>query len=136
MTSRHVRFRVLLPAIVLALTAGPAAADLRIGLQEFDRLRHDGRVLVVDVRDEAAYRKAHVPGAVSIPIDQLDAQAEHLRASGDRVVTYCGGPAGEAGARAAARLRHLGLGDVWVLDGGLQRWVDAGRVVVVDPNDG
>lgn len=58
-----------------------------------DRLRA-GDVLVVDVRPPAEYASGHIPGAVSIPPDQIDRIDEILfRLPADtEVVAYCRGP--------------------------------------------
>lgn len=110
-----------------------ASGDLRIDAQAFERFLRGGNVVVVDVRDEAAYRRAHIPNAVSVPLERLEREVARLRESGASVVTYCGGPKGDKGAAAAALLRRLGVKHVYALDGGLQRWVDEGHVVEVQP---
>ena len=91
---------VLLATVALALVAPPRAVaqednDLskapRISQEEFKKLRAEGRVLVVDVRDPDSYKAGHIPGAISIPLDEV-ASPEHLRdlkAAGKPIVAYC-----------------------------------------------
>lgn len=110
-----------------------ASPGLRVSLEEFDRLLRTGKVIVIDVREEEAYLQAHVPEAVSIPLDQLEASVTRLRAAGLRVVTYCASTTCERSARAAMMLRRLGVPEVQALDGGFPAWVASGRVVVVQP---
>jgi rhodanese-related sulfurtransferase/DNA-binding HxlR family transcriptional regulator len=55
-----------------------------------DRLRR-GDVVVIDVRPEAEYAAGHLPGAISIPPDQLESRLDELPADRD-VVAYCRGP--------------------------------------------
>jgi rhodanese-related sulfurtransferase len=50
-----------------------------------------GSVLVLDVRPEEEYRAGHIPGALSVPVDTLEAALQTL--SRDReIVAYCRGP--------------------------------------------
>lgn len=84
-----------------------------------------GDVVVVDVRPDAEYAAGHVPGALSMPPDQLDELLEQLPGDGD-VVAYCRGPYCvyaddavrrlQAGGRRALRLED-GLPE-WRLAGG------------------
>ena len=54
------------------------------------RLR-DGDVVVLDVRPDAEFAAGHIRGAVSIPMDELDARLGEIP-SGAEVVAYCRGP--------------------------------------------
>ena len=48
-------------------------------------------VLLLDLRPEVEFQAGHLPGAVSIPLDELEQSLEEL--TSDRlVVAYCGGP--------------------------------------------
>jgi len=81
--------------------------------------------LVVDVRGDDEYAAGHVPGALHIPLAELESRLGALPA--DRpIVTYCmmrhrGESRGE---RAADLLRSKGYA-VQVLDGGLPAWQQA-----------
>jgi rhodanese-related sulfurtransferase len=51
---------------------------------------HDaGKVVVVDVRAAEAYEAAHIPGARSVPLDQVESRAEELKKLGLPLVLYC-----------------------------------------------
>jgi rhodanese-related sulfurtransferase len=50
-----------------------------------------GDVLVLDVRPTSEYVAGHIPGAVSIPLDELEARLGELPASSE-IVAYCRGP--------------------------------------------
>jgi len=50
-----------------------------------------GDVVVLDVRPPAEYRAGHIPGAVSMPLDELAARIAELPADRE-VVAYCRGP--------------------------------------------
>jgi hypothetical protein len=45
-------------------------------------------VLVVDVRDQASYERAHIPGAMHVPLASLEANLTQLPKN-KRIVTYC-----------------------------------------------
>jgi rhodanese-related sulfurtransferase len=49
-----------------------------------------GDVLVLDVRPAVEYAAGHIPGAVSIPLDELEARLGELPASTE-IVAYCRG---------------------------------------------
>jgi predicted methyltransferase len=80
------------PESSATVSPGPAAqADplLRVTQEEFATLSATGAVIVVDVRDAAAFAAGHIPGALSIPLDSIEQSAERLRTTGKPVVTYC-----------------------------------------------
>ena len=51
----------------------------------------EGSALVLDVRPEEEYRAGHVPGALSVPVDSLEAALQHLPKDKE-IVAYCRGP--------------------------------------------
>lgn len=80
----------------------------------------DGGAIVVDVRDAAAYKEANIPGAINIPLDQLNARALSDHA-GKKIVVHCGG--GTRAGRAYAKLIEEDDSlDVHVLQGGMRAW--------------
>jgi rhodanese-related sulfurtransferase/DNA-binding transcriptional ArsR family regulator len=62
-----------------------------IGRIELLRRAQAGEVVVLDVRPAAEYAAGHIPGAVSIPIDELPSRLAELPADTE-VVAYCRGP--------------------------------------------
>jgi rhodanese-related sulfurtransferase len=114
----------------------PPDTVVRITLEQVERFLDEGNVVLVDVRADSAYLFAHLPDAVSIPIDRLEAELDRLRAMHVRIVFYCDGQAGVKSGRAATLLRQHGFRDVYCLEGGFAGWVASGRVVVVEPSHG
>jgi rhodanese-related sulfurtransferase len=51
----------------------------------------DGNVVVLDVRPEEEYRAGHIPGALSVPVDTLEAALQALPIDKE-IVAYCRGP--------------------------------------------
>jgi rhodanese-related sulfurtransferase len=78
---------------------------------------------VVDVRTPGEYAAGHVPGAVNVPMDQIEARAGTLAPAGQEVVLICA--VGGRSALAADTLARKGLRAVNVT-GGTDAWVAAG----------
>lgn len=84
-------------ALVACGLAAPRAAaqdmDLdkapRITVAELKQLRAQNRVVVVDVRDAASFKAAHIPGALSIPLDEIQGKVAELKAQKKVIVAYC-----------------------------------------------
>ena len=51
----------------------------------------DGSVVVLDVRPEEEYRAGHIPGALSVPVNALEAALQTLPKDKE-IVAYCRGP--------------------------------------------
>lgn len=60
----------------------------RITIDEFEAMRKNGEVFVVDVRNQASYDAGHIPGARLIPAAEI---ANHLNElpRDKTIVTYC-----------------------------------------------
>lgn len=69
---------------------GPADTE-QIGRDELLRRAQAGEVTVLDVRPGAEYVAGHIPGALSIPVDELAGRLAELPADVP-VVAYCRGP--------------------------------------------
>ena len=114
-------------------TTQPSCDDVRISAADLEFLLGSGDVVVIDVRNQAAYEYAHLRGALSIPLESLQAAAGTFRSSDVRIVVYGDETDGQQGAQAATMLRRLGFANAQALDGGLPRWIADGNVVVMQP---
>ncbi len=129
---RHVRYRLADGGVSEAFGMLRGLAETL--LPEMDRLRRElgaleaserqallsdlrgGRSTLLDVRPAEEFEAGHLPGARSIPLDELPSRLDELPR--DRpVVAYCRGPycplaadAAEILSRAGYRARHLDLG--------------------------
>ena len=63
----------------------------QIDRHELLRRARAGTVVVLDVRPAPEYAAGHIPGAVSIPIDELPARLAELPPDAE-VIAYCRGP--------------------------------------------
>jgi rhodanese-related sulfurtransferase/DNA-binding transcriptional ArsR family regulator len=86
-----------------------------------------GEVTVLDVRPTAEYEAGHIPGARSIPIDELRKKLATLPKSRE-IVAYCRGPYCVYSAEAVKILRARGFKAVR-FDEGVSEWKDRGLAV-------
>lgn len=84
-----------------------------------ERVRDD-LVTVLDVRPQEEYAAGHLPGAINIPLAELEQHLDELDPAHE-IVAYCRGPHCVLAFDAVAKLRERG----WQanrLDGGLPEW--------------
>ena len=98
------------------------------------RLRAGDPLVVVDVRPAEEYRVAHLAGAVSIPLAELERRLRELPRDRE-VVAYCRGPYCAFAPEAVRTLREHGYAARYLTDG-LPEWADAGRGVEAAANNG
>jgi rhodanese-related sulfurtransferase len=95
------------------------------------RLDEEG-VTVLDVRPDDEYRSGHIPGAVSLPVAELERRLAEIP-RGRPVVAYCRGPHCVFALDAVETLRRHGY-DARRMRGGLPDWRLAGHPVAAgDP---
>jgi len=102
-----------------------AFVEKRGSLEAVDRHRllarvHAGEVTVLDVRPVEEYRAAHIAGAVSVPLKELEARLGRLPKDRE-VVAYCRGPYCVLAPEAVKVLRARGYRAV-VLEDGVSEW--------------
>jgi rhodanese-related sulfurtransferase len=81
--------------------------------------------VLLDVRGRAAYAKAHVPGALSLPHREITADGMMAWPHDTLFVVYCAGPHCNGADKAALKLASLGR-PVKVMLGGMTGWADEG----------
>lgn len=86
-----------------------------------------GDAVVLDVRPEAEFRAGHIPGAISVPMEELASHIADLPA-GRQVVAYCRGPYCFLAVDAVRELRQRGF-DARRLEDGMPEWRAAGLPV-------
>ncbi len=62
-----------------------------VGMSELQEMVERNEILLVDVRPTDEYEAGHFPGAVSLPLKELEARVASLQ-RGKEVVAYCRGP--------------------------------------------
>ena len=91
------------------------------------RLEAGEDLVVVDVRPVEEFRAAHLPGAVSIPLDELQQRLRELPQE-RQIVAYCRGPYCAFAPEAVRALRAHGYAARHLKDG-LPEWAAAGNDV-------
>lgn len=89
----------------------------------------DGAVTVLDVRPSEEYKAGHIPGAISIPLKELELRLSKLPRDHE-VVAYCRGPYCVLAIQAVEVLRAKGFHAVR-LEEGIQDWRAMGFSVAV-----
>ena len=98
-----------------------------INRDELRSLIDHGSVTVVDALGGDYYVQQHLPGAVPLVEDDVDAHASALLPDkAAAIVTYCSNPACPNSGRVAERLTRLGYTNVRKYEAGIQDWVEAG----------
>ncbi|HEY6727963.1 MAG TPA: rhodanese-like domain-containing protein [Polyangiaceae bacterium] len=86
--------------------------------------------VLLEALDEAYYRKAHLPGAIALPLGRLDSVVrERLHDKAAPLVVYCASSTCKNSDVAARALLALGFRDVRVYSGGKADWMDGGLPV-------
>lgn len=66
-----------------------ASPKLRIEWAEFKDAYDAGRVAVVDVRGTDDFEAGHIPGALSVPLAEIEGRAAELKDLRKPIVLYC-----------------------------------------------
>lgn len=110
------------------------AARLRFETDPADvaRARAAGRgLLLLDVRDRAAWDQGHVPGAVHLPLAELAERLDELPPPSEDpdLVVHCWGPGCNGSTKAALLLVRAGYPSVREMIGGFEYWAREGLAV-------
>lgn len=81
---------------------------------------------LVEVLREESFKEGHVPGAISIPLDQLGEKAKNLLKKSDKVIVYCASYGCKASTKATEMLMKMGYKKTMDFKGGKKQWVDSG----------
>ena len=97
----------------------------RIGLLEAYKTWSGGSATFLDLRPNSAFARTHIPGAISIPAEELESL--YLKLPDDRtIITYCDYPLEESSAQAALFLITRGFPNTMPLRGGIEGWIQSG----------
>jgi thioredoxin 1/putative thioredoxin len=91
--------------------------------EELAQLLKLKRVSVVDTREAPAFGRAHIPGATSMPLEEIEGRLAELMMLGTPPVLYC--RSGDRTKELSAKLAEQGIGAAY-LEGGLLAWEAAG----------
>jgi rhodanese-related sulfurtransferase len=127
--ARHPYLSLGLAALTVAIIGNEVAGLFRgfgtVAPAALTALVNRENALVVDLRPIADFEKGHVPGAKNVQMSQFDPENRALAAAKSLpVVLVC--KTGQTAGGAAKRLRKAGFEKVFVLDGGIGAWQQAG----------
>ena len=91
-----------------------------------------GEAVLIDVREPEEFADEYIPGAVLVPLSELD-NAPLPQAEGRRRVLSC--LSGKRSAIALERLAQRGITDLLHLEGGLLAWKIAGGETIEADDD-
>lgn len=100
-----------------------------IGREELLERMERGAVVVLDVRPVEEYTAGHIPGALSVPLDHLDATLVNLPKRA-QIVAYCRGPYCVLAPQAVEWLQSRGFKARRLADG-MPEWRLAGLPVAI-----
>jgi len=121
------RLQPAAPVAVAPAARYPAPVDLA-GVRE--ELRSG--TPIVDARVPELYDAGHIPGALSLPLAELDRNLAAFQGKvpkDQRLITYCNGYGCPDSYDLAMRLLKAGYRNVQVFEGGFPAWRDAGLPV-------
>ena len=95
--------------------------------EELLQRAREGLITVLDVRPAEEYLAGHIPGAINVPLNELEGHLNDLPADKE-VVAYCRGPHCILSFEAVDLLRNCGMA-ARRLDGGLPEWREEGLPV-------
>ncbi|MHB8164110.1 MAG: rhodanese-like domain-containing protein [Methanoregula sp.] len=133
MVSRLLHGGLILLVVLMIIGAGcmqPAQSGTKtaagysdVTAQEARSLKHasEGKLVIIDLSSE--YADGHLPMAISIPLDALDAKIPTLDRSRPYLV-YC--HSDESSITGATKLANAGFSPVYRLKGNFAAWVSAG----------
>ncbi len=109
----------------LAPASEATALPAEVSVNEASRLVDAGAFLL-DVRTQAEWDEAHVPGATLIPLDQLSSRLDEIPTD-QQVVVIC--RSGNRSAEGRDILKRAGFEQVTSVAGGINQWRAAGLPV-------
>ncbi len=102
---------------------------LPLGLMQVKELYDRHEATFVDARDDTSFATRHIKGAVSFPVGEFAARLSRFRAQAaptTALVVYCNGYDCHDSRELGTRLLENGYRTVYVFEGGVPEWRDAG----------
>lgn len=101
-------------------------SESAVRVEEFLKLAQSGRVVAVDTRDAPSFARAHIPGAVNLPLAEVEEKIDTIASTGHVPVLY--DRAGTDTKAIAEKLAEQGV-PVAFLEGGFLSWELAGQPI-------
>ena len=81
---------------------------------------------LIEVLPEEEFEKGHIPGAINLPLDNLETIAKSRLKKNDKIVVYCGSYACQASTKAATTLLKMGYKKTLDFKAGKKGWLHTG----------
>lgn len=101
-------------------------SESAVRVEEYLKLALAQRVVAVDTRDAASFARAHIPGAVNLPLAEVEAKIDTIASTGKVPVLY--DRSGSDTKEIAEKLAEQGV-PVAFLEGGFLSWEVAGQAI-------
>ena len=99
---------------------------IEIRRKDLKTLVDQGRAQLIDVLSAAEYSKQHLPHAINIPLENLNAETIRSLGKEAAVIVYSANCQCDRSARAASRLELMGFHEVYRYAPGKTDWIAAG----------
>jgi rhodanese-related sulfurtransferase len=86
------------------------------------RITGGDELVIVDALPPMSYAHSHLPGAINLPPERVDARTTRQLSKDAEIVVYCSGPECESSTETADRLVALGFTNVLHYPGGKNEW--------------
>lgn len=109
--------------VFLLLIGGFAMAetDSSLSPKQASVMLAGNTAVIVDVREDSEWNERHIPGAIHIPLAQLNARISELEShKNSPIITQC--RSGKRSAQAQSALKLAGFSKVFNMEGGIQAW--------------
>lgn len=89
-------------------------------------ITNNEKFTLVEVLSEEDYKGGHLPGAINLPLEQLEKLAPKKLKKSELVVVYCAGYPCHASTKAAELLLNMGYKNTLDFKGSKKLWVTSG----------
>ena len=123
--SRYCRLTFMILLVGCAVAKADIGEIQSISPKEASAMYKGKNAVIVDVREDSEWNEQHIPGAIHIPLAQLNDRLSALKQYKDSpVITQC--KTGRRSAQAFDVLKSAGFSKVYNMDGGIKAWDKAG----------
>ena len=106
------------------------AKIIEITIQEYLELSKQQPLLICDIREISEYNHEHIEDAHSLPLSSLDIQKIKLLIEKELKIPVFHCQAGTRTKNASQKFAELDIEQVYILQGGINAWKQAGLVII------
>jgi rhodanese-related sulfurtransferase len=113
------KYFVLLSMFLFAISGCAQSGFTNISAHEAAQMIQKENVVVLDVRTEEEYASGHIPGAILLPLQQLQERMNELKKD-ETYIIVC--RSGNRSAQASQLLVKEGFKNIYNMTGGMSEW--------------